>query len=462
MKQPAAAASRCAFRFAASWLVFFLCATSCSHLTINKGVAVMAAFQGPIHSNMRFTCLRSAAQKRSDLPDFNTPVEVDRIRLSTAQKWRRKDLFGNSMVEQTIKELEEDEDFQETSKRYAEMGAAKVTKEERAHRRRALDSLGIPSFDEFVQQKIGSHVKRKEPGVLQINIGLYCNQACGHCHVESSPLRTEMMTAETAAQCLLLLKNTPSIHTLDITGGAPELNENFRYLVRMARQLRPDIEIIDRCNLTVLQEPGQEDLVNFLKEHKVRVVASLPCYSAENVDKQRGNNVFDRSIAALLALNEAGYGIEGSDLSLDLVYNPLGAFLPPEQTSLQAQYKLKLEENFGVLFNSLFTMTNMPVKRFADFLHRRGELKDYMDLLVRNFNSDTTTSLMCRDTVSIGWNGEIYDCDFNQQLGYSIGNDEIHNGGLSVFDLTSFSELMDYRIRHDNHCFGCTAGMGSS
>jgi radical SAM/Cys-rich protein len=298
--------------------------------------------------------------------------------------------------------------------------------------------------------------------VLQMNIGLYCNQACGHCHVESSPLRQEMMTAETAAQCVKLLAATPSITTLDITGGAPELNDSFRMLVQMAREVRPDVDIIDRCNLTVLQEPGQEDLVEFLKEHKVIVIASMPCYSEANVDQQRGNGVFERSIAALLALNEAGYGIEGSGLQLDLVYNPLGAFLPPEQSKLEQQYTIELEKNFGILFNQLFTMTNMPIKRFADFLHRRGELKDYMELLIRNFNADTTKSLMCLDTVSVGYDGKVFDCDFNQQLGLMVGTDAIHQDGLSVFDMESLGDLQKHEIRTDNHCFGCTAGMGSS
>jgi radical SAM/Cys-rich protein len=295
-----------------------------------------------------------------------------------------------------------------------------------------------------------------------MNIGLYCNQACGHCHVESSPLRQEMMTAETAAQCVKLLAATPSITTLDITGGAPELNDSFRFLVQMARQVRPDVVIIDRCNLTVLQEPGQEDLVEFLKEHKVQVIASMPCYSEANVDQQRGNGVFERSIAALLALNEAGYGIEGSGLQLDLVYNPLGAFLPPEQQKLEQQYTVELEKNFGILFNQLFTMTNMPIKRFADFLHRRGELKDYMELLIRNFNVDTTKSLMCLDTVSVGYDGKVFDCDFNQQLGLMVGTDAIHKDGLSVFDMETLGDLQKHAIRTDNHCFGCTAGMGSS
>jgi len=405
-----------------------------------------------------------------DLPDYGkTSVEVDKIRLTRAKKWRREDLFGNSLVDQTIEELVNDADFQDTEKRLQTMGAAKMSKEERLNRRRALDDLGILSFEEFLQDQLKSSEKvtlkrKKAPSVLQINIGLYCNQACAHCHVESSPLRTEeQMGNEIVAQCLNLLKESPSITTLDITGGAPELNSSFRYFVSMARDIRPDIEIIDRCNLTVLQEPGQEDLVDFLKENKVRIVASLPCYSEENVDQQRGGGVFERSIAALLALNEAGYGRPESGMpGLDLVYNPLGAFLPPEQVKLEAKYKEELDENFGILFDSLFTMTNMPIKRFADFLYRRGELKEYMDLLQRNFNKETMKSLMCFDTVNIGYDGKIFDCDFNQQLGYGVGVDEVHEGGLTVFDMESFETLQDQIIRTDNHCFGCTAGMGSS
>jgi radical SAM/Cys-rich protein len=250
---------------------------------------------------------------------------------------------------------------------------------------------------------------------------------------------------------------------LDITGGAPELNASFRYLVATARQQHPDLEIIDRCNLTVLQEPGQEDLVEFLKAHKVRIVASLPCYSQENVDQQRGRGVFDRSIAGLLALNDAGYGVPGTGLILDLVYNPVGAFLPPDQAKLEVQYKEELDQNFGILFNSLFALANMPIKRFADYLHRKNELKQYMELLVNNFNADTTKSLMCVDLVSVGYDGRIYDCDFNQQLGYAVGDghEGVRPGGLTVFDLNDL-RLDDYKIRLDNHCFGCTAGKGSS
>jgi radical SAM/Cys-rich protein len=401
------------------------------------------------------------ATTREDLPDYGTTsVDIDQIVVEN--KWRRRDLFGTTLLDQTMLDLETDEDFQLTAQKYKTMGAASMSKEERTQRRRALDSLGVPEFNTFLAQQLQTDglLQRQLPQVLQINIGLYCNQACGHCHVESSPLRKEMMTAETAAQCLLLLKNTPSITTLDITGGAPELNDNFRYLVTMARKLRPDLDIIDRCNLTVLQEPGQEDLVDFLKQERVHIIASLPCYSANNVDQQRGSGVFDRSIAALLALNDAGYG---TTLPLDLVYNPLGAFLPPPQASLEAKYHQVLQDDFGILFNSLFTMTNMPVKRFADYLHRRDELKDYLDLLVRNFNKDTTTSLMCLNTVSVGYDGKMFDCDFNQQLGYGIGEKEkVHDGGVSVFDIQSLVDLEKYAIRNDNHCFGCTAGMGSS
>mmetsp|Transcript_27046 Transcript_27046/g.76075 ORF Transcript_27046/g.76075 Transcript_27046/m.76075 type:complete len:446 (+) Transcript_27046:137-1474(+) len=412
------------------------------------------------------TCLTSTATPSEDTSE------------TQERDWRRSDLFGSSLIAETLAELETDEEFQETTKRIEAIGLEGISKEERTQRRRALTDLGIPSFSRYLadkQKEVGGSssdgqskkkvhpLQRKPTTILQLNIGLYCNQACSHCHVESSPLRkTEMMTAETAAQCIELLKSTPSITTLDITGGAPELNANFRFLVRTARAVRPDIDIIDRCNLTVLQEPGQEDLIDFLKENRVHVIASLPCYSQDNVDKQRGRGVFDRSIAALLALNDAGYGTDNNDAKLDLVYNPGGAFLPPEQSGLQVAYKQELKENFGITFDSLYTITNMPIKRFADYLYRNGELTQYMDLLVQNFNLDTVESLMCLDTVSVGWDGKIFDCDFNQQLGYGVGVDSIHRGGLSVFDVQTLTDLLEKRIRTDNHCFGCTAGMGSS
>lgn len=433
--------------------------SSCTYAFVNpKVTSHVSRGKGDKHS------LRS-----SSLPDYgSTSVDVDQHKLED-NKWKRPDLFGKSIIDQTKREMESDIDFQETARKLKEIGLKGMSREERTKRRRALNDLGIPTFNEFLAQNIPNDtheeeiiLKRKDTEVLQLNVGLYCNQACGHCHVESSPLRTEAMAEDVAAQCLNLLKNSKSVHTLDITGGAPEMNPTFRYIVSMARALRPDIDIIDRCNLTVLHEPGQEDLIPFLVKNKVHVIASLPCYSAENVDKQRGNGVFDRSISALLALNEAGYGQDGTGLLLDLVYNPLGAFLPPPQESLESKYKEVLKENFGIVFNNLFTMTNMPVKRFTDFLYRRGELNDYMDLLVRNFNPNTVQSLMCTNTVSVGFDGKIYDCDFNQQLGYALGSSEAYEGGKTVFDVSSLSELSCDSIKNDNHCFGCTAGMGSS
>lgn len=434
---------------------------------------------------LRVVCSSS----RQDLPDYGkTSIDIDQhsIEDKNENKWRRRDLFGQSLIEQTKQEMAENLEFQETAKKLADIGLQGMSKEERIRRRRALDSLGVPSFPEFLAHKLNVeddssnhdnnsdnksniHMSlwRSNTQVLQLNVGLFCNQACGHCHVESSPLRKETMSQEIATQCLVLLQNTPSVTTLDITGGAPEMQECFRYIVSMARDLRPDLDIIDRCNLTVLQEPGQEDLLDFLVQNKVHVIASLPCYSANNVDKQRGNGVFDRSISALLALNEAGYGKPDTGLILDLVYNPLGAFLPPPQQNLELKYKQVLQEDFGIVFNSLFTMTNMPVKRFADFLYKRGELKDYMDLLVRNFNPTTIDNLMCKNTISIGYDGKVYDCDFNQQLGYAIGGSMMseghhHEGGKTVFDIRSLNDLKCDVIQNDNHCFGCTAGMGSS
>jgi len=403
----------------------------------------------------------------TDLPDYGqTSIEIDtHVLTKKSQKWRRKDLYGKSLIDQTLEEIASNLEFQETSRRFKELGLEGMSREEKAQRRRALDSLGIPSFNNFLKKKAKEEnggagtndlaIKRGAPELLQLNVGLYCNQACSHCHVESSPLRQEMMTEDVASKCLELLVNTPSIHTLDLTGGAPEMNSNFRYLVSMARALRPDLNIIDRCNLTVLQEPGQEDLLEFMVANRLHVIASLPCYSGKNVDSQRGAGVFDRSVSALLALNEVGYAQPNSDLILDLVYNPLGAFLPPPQGSLESKYKEVLAADFGIVFNSLFTMTNMPVKRFADFLHRRDELEDYMDLLVRNFNVGTLSSLMCLNTVSVDYNGKIFDCDFNQQLGTSIA-------GKTIFDISSLDELKKHDITTDNHCFGCTAGMGSS
>ncbi|KAL9187995.1 hypothetical protein ACHAXT_006373 [Thalassiosira profunda] len=404
--------------------------------------------------------------------------------LHSTTDWSRPDLEGTSLVDDTLQEMASDAEFQELSKKIARIGVDGMTKEERATRRRALDEIGVPNFMQFVAEHDdgptaeGSPIKDKQlyrsrPNILQLNIGLYCNQACNHCHVESSPLRKEeTMAADVAARCLELLRNSPEVDTLDLTGGAPELNAQFRFLVRLAREWakenKRELRIIDRCNLTVLLEPDQEDLVDFLKENKVNVVASLPCYGEDNVDAQRGRGVFQRSIAALLKLNEAGYGTPGHpDLELDLVYNPSGPFLPPPQASLEGDYKRELQENFGIQFDNLLTITNMPIKRFADFLAKEGKMREYMELLVNNYNAQTVGGLMCLNTVSVGWDGTLYDCDFNQQLGMGVVGESATNGigkkqKLSVFDIETLADLEKYAVRTDNHCFGCTAGSGSS
>ena len=311
-----------------------------------------------------------------------------------------------------------------------------------------------PDFEGTLQQNGLEPLRRGAVTTLQINVGKLCNQACHHCHVEAGPKRTEIMQADVADRILGLLSRTPSIRTVDITGGAPELNENFSRFVLLARSLGR--HVIDRCNLTVLFEPGQEDLAEFLAGNKVEIVASLPCYTAENVDQQRGRGVFEKSIAALRQLNALGYGQEDSPLQLNLVYNPLGASLPPVQEKLEADYKKQLREKFGLEFNRLFTITNMPISRFADFLARTGKLQSYMGLLVNHFNPGTVEDLMCRSMVSVGWDGQIYDCDFNQMM-------EINAPGKkTVWDVASFDAFAGARIATAGHCYGCTAGSGSS
>jgi len=360
--------------------------------------------------------------------------------------------------------MKEDPEFLSVQNQMSTIGLKGMAKLEREKRNKALSNLGIPSFASYIKQNHGiSALKKQECKILQINIGLFCNQACSHCHVESSPLRTqETMEEGTVVQCIKLLKNTPSIHTVDITGGAPELNRHFRLLVSMIRSIRPDVEIIDRSNLTVFLEPGQgTDLISFLKQHNVRIIASLPCYSKDNVDQQRGRGVFDRSILGLQMLNKEGYG---TSHKLDLVYNPNGAFLPPDQSKLEIDYKKQLNEKFNIEFNNLMTITNMPIKRFTDYLYKNDALEDYMNLLVQNFNVHTMENIMCLDLVSVGYDGQIYDCDFNQQLGMQISSSALKTKKhtTSVFDLESFNDLLGNRIKTDNHCFGCTAGMGSS
>jgi radical SAM/Cys-rich protein len=309
------------------------------------------------------------------------------------------------------------------------------------------------SFDATLKSAGLAQLSRQSVTTVQVNVGKVCNQACLHCHVDAGPLRTESMSAETARRVIELVLASPAVETVDITGGAPELNPNFRWLVEESR--RSGRHVIDRCNLTVMFEAGQQDLGPFLAQNRAEIIASLPCYTRDNVDRQRGRGAFDKSIAALRLLNELGYGVNGG-LCLNLVYNPLGPSLPPPQAALEADYKRHLREDFGIEFHSLYTLTNMPISRFADSLVHIGKTDSYQDLLERSFNPGTVPSVMCRSLVSIGFDGALYDCDFNQML-------EIASEGRpTVWDIASFDELAGVRIRTAQHCFGCTAGSGSS
>ena len=291
--------------------------------------------------------------------------------------------------------------------------------------------------------------------ILQINVGKLCNQACLHCHVEAGPKRKEIMGEKTVERLLELLADSSSIHTVDLTGGAPEMNPCFRFLVSGVKKLKK--EVIDRCNLTVLFEKGQEDTAEFLREMRVQVVASLPCYSKENVDQQRGHGVYDKSILGLKRLNDLGYGKEDTGLILNLVYNPLGAFLPPAQADLELEYKAELKSLFGIDFSQLFTITNMPIKRFLRELERNQKAGEYRDLLLASFNPKSVEALMCRNQLSIGWDGQIFDCDFNQMLELPVAGKT-----RSIWEIESLAELESGPIAVDSHCYGCTAGAGSS
>jgi radical SAM/Cys-rich protein len=299
---------------------------------------------------------------------------------------------------------------------------------------------------------------RITPRTLQVNVGKVCNQACHHCHVDAGPARTERMELPVAERMVNLLARSPSIEMVDITGGAPELNQHFRFLIESARAMNRGV--IVRCNLTVILQPGMDWLPTFYQEHRVRLVCSMPCYTAENVDKQRGGGVFAKSVEALHLLNDLGYGMRDSALTLDLVYNPVGAFLPPAQAELEARYHQELRDGFGLEFNHLLTITNMPIKRFADQLRRLGAEADYMGLLVNHFNPSTVSGVMCRDLVSVGFEGTLYDCDFNQMLEMPIVDSR--GRATTIFDVDDLRELTGARIATGSHCFGCTAGAGSS
>ncbi|GAB4118547.1 MAG: arsenosugar biosynthesis radical SAM protein ArsS [Sideroxydans sp.] len=297
-------------------------------------------------------------------------------------------------------------------------------------------------------------LRRRALEILQVNLGYKCNMSCVHCHVNAGPNRTEMMDAETLALIPQVLA-ARNLHTLDLTGGAPELHEGFRELVIAARA--QGCKIIDRCNLTILFENGQEDLAEFLAGQQVEIVASLPCYSLENVDKQRGKGTFDKSILALQKLNQLGYGIPGSGLVLNLVFNPQGASLPPPQAALEADYKRELFEHFGIHFNQLLAIANMPIQRFGSMLISKGQFNDYMRLLHENFAAANLDTVMCRTLVSVDWQGFLYDCDFNQQLGLALPG----HGRPHLRDLLN-QDLQNHPIRVADHCYGCTAGQGSS
>jgi radical SAM/Cys-rich protein len=294
--------------------------------------------------------------------------------------------------------------------------------------------------------------------VLQINVGKLCNLTCVHCHVNAGPKRKEIMTRATIDQLIDWLAKT-DISTVDLTGGAPEMIPDFKYLVRRLKALTPPRHIIDRCNLTILLEPGFEDYAEFLADHEVEIIASMPCYSSKNVNAQRGDGVFDASIKALRLLNSLGYGTD-PDLPLHLVYNPNGAFLPGPQAELEADYKRELKEHFDIVFNKLFTITNLPIARFASYLKNNNLLGDYMAVLNDAFNPATVNGLMCRNTINVSWQGEVFDCDFNQMLGMPWsrnGNGET----MHLWDVDP-AQVENREIQTGDHCFGCTAGAGSS
>ena len=300
-------------------------------------------------------------------------------------------------------------------------------------------------------------VMRNEIEILQVNLGYLCNQSCLHCHVAAGPNRKELMTGENIDYLLKIL-DQPSIHTLDLTGGAPEMNPLFKELVLEARKL--DVVIIDRCNLTILLEPGLEDMAQFLADNEVHIVGSLPCYIEENVDGQRGKGVYQKSIEALKTLNGLGYSQTGSKLTITLVYNPTGPYLPPSQESLFGDYQRYLHDEFDISFDQLFTITNMPIARFGSTLISKGEFENYMTLLKDSFSASNLSGLMCKNQLSVDWQGYVYDCDFNQMLNMNIDNPRTRTP-LHISDVVE-NDLLNIPVRIADHCYGCTAGQGSN
>lgn len=324
-----------------------------------------------------------------------------------------------------------------------------------AEQKRILsETTEIPEFEQTLRQHGVEKLEAGSIEIFQINVGRVCNQVCNHCHVDAGPDRMESMSLETAELCIRALAST-SIQRVDITGGAPELNPSFRFLVTEARRLGR--HIMDRCNLTVLFVKGQEDLGKFLAEHKVEVICSLPYYMERETDRQRGIGVFHRSLEALKLLNGLGYGLPDSDLILNLITNPVGAFLPAKQKALEADFKSNLSRRFGIQFHNLYTITNMPISRFLEFLLQSGNYDLYMQKLASAFNPLAVAGLMCRNTLSVGWDGRLYDCDFNQMLDLETNSSSPRH--ISDFDA---SRLHGRHIVTGRHCYGCTAGAGSS
>src|SRR6266498_2067687 len=307
-------------------------------------------------------------------------------------------------------------------------------------------------------KKLAQHslsLRRGRAEILQVNVGKLCNLVCVQCQVKAGSNSKEYMARDTIDRIIDWLAKTDT-QIVDLTGGAPEMIPDFRYFIEQVKSLQPERHIIDRCNLTILLERGYEDLASFLARNKVEIIASMPCYSPENVNAQRGEGVFEGSIAVLQLLNLLGYGTD-PNLPLHLIYNPVGAFLPPSQAELEADYKRELKKHFGIVFNNLYTVTNLPIGRFAGYLRRNNKLDEYMQLLIQAFNPATIKGLMCRHTISVGWRGEVYDCDFNQQLGMQWNN------GTPIFlwDIEA-KKIENRQIMTGDHCFGCTAGAGSS
>ncbi|QDU60796.1 molybdenum cofactor biosynthesis protein A [Planctomycetes bacterium Pan216] len=312
----------------------------------------------------------------------------------------------------------------------------------------------VAPFDHQLDDRGLAPLRASVPEILQINLGRMCNMTCKHCHVDAGPDRKEIMSRQTMAECLEVLDRGP-IATVDLTGGAPEMNPDFRWLVREIRQR--ERRIIDRCNLTILLTPSQEGMTEFLAEYEVEIVASLPFYSASNTDRQRGSGVFEKSIEALRRLNAVGYGKPGTGRKLCLVYNPNGAFLPPSQRELEETFKSRLWDRFGVAFNELYTITNQPINRFLEYLIDSGNYEEYMRRLVDAFNPAAVEGLMCRNTISVGWDGRLYDCDFNQMLDLGV----VPRGGRHVREL-DLEQFAGRTIVTGLHCYACTAGSGSS